>query len=112
MYHDSRNSRRYRVRGRFLGASRSVLRGDLRDLSPTGLCLSTSAEVERGHLLHLEFELPTGEVDLVAEVRWASRVESGGYELGLRIVRISAVALEAIRALTTDRRHFVPPPTP
>ena len=60
------------MRGRFQGASKTAIRGDLHDLSPTGLCLSTTTEVERGKVLHLEFELPTGPVELVAEVRWAT----------------------------------------
>ncbi|MEW6433170.1 MAG: PilZ domain-containing protein [Myxococcota bacterium] len=101
---DSRSSRRSPVRGRFQGASRTAIRGDLRDLSPTGLCLSTTTAMERGQVLHLEFELPTGPVELVAEVRWATPRQDGTYESGLRIVRIPEPSLNAIREATTHRR--------
>jgi hypothetical protein len=106
MYPESRNVRRYPVCGRFLGASKSAIEGDLRDLSPTGLCLSTTREVERGEVMHLEFELPTGPVELVAEVRWGTPRAGGRYELGLRIIRISEVSLRAIRDATTERNRF------
>lgn len=109
MYPESRNVRRYPVHGRFSGASTKALRGDLVDLSPTGLCLSTPTLVDRGQQLHLEFELPSGPVELVAEVRWATP-RDGRYELGLRIVRIPSAALEAIREATTDRNRFTSQP--
>lgn len=108
MYPDSRNTRRYPVRGRFSGASKTAIRGDVLDLSPTGLCLSTTTAVARGQVLHLEFELPTGAVELVAEVRW-SKKQDDGFELGLRIVRIPEPSLAAIREATTEKRYTARP---
>lgn len=108
MYPDPRSSRRYPVRGRFSGASKTAIRGDLHDVSPTGLCLSTKTDIGRGKVLHLEFELPTGAVDLVAEVRW-SKPDGDGFEVGLRIVRIAEPSLNAIREATTDKRYSARP---
>ncbi|MEW5743564.1 MAG: PilZ domain-containing protein [Myxococcota bacterium] len=105
MYPESRNNRRFPFRGRFSGASKKAIRGDLHDLSPTGLCLSTTSEVERGQVLHLEFDLPTGPVELVAEVRWSTPRAGGTHELGLRIVRIAEASLRAIREATTERNR-------
>ncbi|MCC6336150.1 MAG: PilZ domain-containing protein [Myxococcales bacterium] len=105
MYPEARNNRRYPVHGRFSGASKTAIQGDLLDLSPTGLCLSTTTEVERGQVLHLEFELPTGPVELVAEVRWSTPGKGGKVELGLRIVRIPEASLQAIREATTERNR-------
>jgi len=105
MYPESRNSRRYPVRGRFTGASKTPIRGDIHDLSPTGLCLSTSTPIEVGKQLNLEFELPTGAVELVAEVRWHTPRDEGRHELGLRIVRIAESCLRAIREATTERNR-------
>jgi hypothetical protein len=105
MYPESRNVRRYLVKVRFSGASKTAIRGDLHDVSPTGLCLSTTTDVERGKVLHLEFELPTGPVELVAEVRWVTPRKEGQFELGLRIVRIAEASLQAIRDATTERNR-------
>lgn len=93
---ESRAARRLTIRGRFIGASTGVLHGELNDISATGLSLTTDIDVPSGQALHLEFELPTGAVQLVAEARWSKR-DRGGYELGLAIVRIaepSRVVLE------------------
>lgn len=108
MYPDFRSTRRDPVRVRFSGASTTAIRGDVLDLSPTGLCLSTKAAVTRGKVLHLELELPTGPVELVAEVRW-SKPKEAAFEAGLRIVRISEPSLDAIRAVTTNRWSIARP---
>ena len=95
MYADNRNNQRVVCQARFLGATSSVLRGDIIDVSPTGLCLVLDAALERGRELHLEFELPTGKVEAVGEVRWAV-VKNGRVELGIRFVRISSESLGVI----------------
>ena len=84
---------------RFLGANTSVLTGDLLEVSPSGLCLGLDAELERGRMLHLEFELPTGHVEAVGEVHWAVE-KRGRVELGIRFVGISAESLGVITSAT------------
>ena len=99
MYPDNRNNRRVACNARFLGATSTVIRGDLVDISSTGLCLSLDASLERGRELHLEFDLPAGRVAAVGEVRWAVEKE-GRVELGVRFVRISTEALAIIAQAT------------
>lgn len=102
MYPENRNNRRVQCQARFLGASSSVLRGDILDVSPTGLCLGLDAALERGRELHLDFELPTGRVEAVGEVRWAVQ-KNGRFELGIRFVRISSESLGVIASATAPR---------
>ncbi len=102
MYPDNRNNRRVSCQARFLGASATVLRGDILDVSATGLCLSLDAALERGRELHLDFELPAGRVEAVGEVRWAVEKE-GRFELGIRFARISAESLGVIAMATTPK---------
>ena len=90
-----RNEKRYQCSVRFLGASTTMLVGEVNDLSATGLSLTTQVPVEKGKQLHLEFSLPTGEVEAVGEVRWQKK-KSGGVELGIRFVRISAASQKVI----------------
>jgi hypothetical protein len=99
---DHRNNRRVPCQARFLGATSSVLRGDIVDVSPTGLCLVLDEKLERGRELHLEFDLPTGKVEAVGEVRWVIE-KSGRVELGIRFVRISSESLDVIASATAPR---------
>ncbi|MDP2269135.1 MAG: PilZ domain-containing protein [Archangium sp.] len=103
---DNRNNRRVLCQARFLGATSSVLRGDIIDVSPTGLCLALDAALERGRELHLDFDLPTGRVEAVGEVRWVVE-KNGRVELGIRFVRISSEAQAVIAAHTAPKVHPV-----
>lgn len=100
MYDDLRTHRRVACNARFLGASRSTLRGDIVDVSSSGLCLSVDAALERGRELHLEFDLPTGRVEAVGEVRWVVE-KDGRAELGVKFVRISVESLAVIAQATS-----------
>ncbi|PZR04275.1 MAG: hypothetical protein DI536_34600 [Archangium gephyra] len=95
MFDDNRSHRRVACSARFLGASTTALRGDIVDISSSGLCLSVDAALERGRELHLEFDLPAGRVEAVGEVRWVVEKE-GRAELGVRFVRISTESLAVI----------------
>ncbi len=105
MYVDNRNNRRVQCQARFLGATSSVLRGDIIDVSATGLCLSLDAALDRGRELRLDFDLSSGRVEAVGEVRWVVE-KNGRVELGIRFVRISAESLAVIAAETSPK----PPP--
>lgn len=109
MYPEYRSGGRTPVDGRFLGASHVTIRGNLRDVSATGLCLSTSTPLLRGQVLYLEFELPTGDVELVGEVRWSTPKDDGMHELGIRIVRIPEPSAQAIRDASRPRAPRKPP---
>lgn len=102
MYAENRSSRRVTCQARFMGVTSTVLRGDILDVSNTGLCLSLDAALERGRELFLEFELPTGRVEAVGEVRWTVE-KSGRVELGIRFVRISAESLNVITEATAPK---------
>lgn len=99
---DHRNNRRVPCQARFLGATASVLRGDIIDVSGTGLCLAVEERLERGRELHLDFELPTGRVQAMGEVRWVTE-KNGWFELGIRYVRISSESLGVIAAATAPK---------
>lgn len=103
MYADNRNNRRVQCQARFLGATSSVLRGDILDVSATGLCLSLDAALDRGRELRLDFDLPTGRVEAVGEVRWVVE-KNGKVELGIRFVRISSESLAVIAAATAPKQ--------
>jgi len=94
---DLRATRRASCRVRLVGAIQTVLSGEVKDLSPTGLCLATATPLERGRQLNLEFTLPSGVVDAVGEVRWAREGE-----VGIRFVRISSTAQAAIADATRE----------
>jgi hypothetical protein len=102
MYGELRTSRRVTCHARFLGVAATVLRGEVVDVSTTGLCLSLDSSLERGRELFLEFDLPGGRVDAVGEVRWVVE-KAGRVELGIRFVRISAESLAAINATLAPR---------
>ena len=115
MYPDLRTTRRFPCQARFLGAGGSnVIRGDLQDLSPQGLSLVTNAVVKKGAMLHLEFQLPTGEVEAVGEVRRVVKRDGGMVELGIRFSRISTESQDVItRAVASPRaleRRYTPAP--
>ncbi len=84
------------VRFRGGGSSRSMT-GRVTDLSALGLFLATKQPVPLGQQLHLEFELPTGHVEAVGEVKRVQRAEPRG--LGIRFIRLPASATKAIEAL-------------
>jgi uncharacterized protein (TIGR02266 family) len=84
------------VRFRGGGQSRSMS-GRVTDLSANGLFLATKQPVPLGQQLHLEFELPTGRVEAVGEVRHVQRTGTRG--LGIRFVRLPVTAKKAIEAL-------------
>ena len=75
-----------------------LIRGEVRDVSPSGLCLSTVLPVRKGQLLHLRFELPTGLVEAVGEVRWVVKKKGKPNDLGIRFVRIPITASRVIDA--------------
>jgi uncharacterized protein (TIGR02266 family) len=78
------------------GAARNMS-GRITDLSQIGLFLSTRQFIPQGKQVTLEFELPTGHVEAVGEVRWVARgpnVPEQG--LGIRFLRLSAASARAI----------------
>lgn len=79
------------------GGQSSNLSGRITDLSGTGLFLVTRQFVTVGKQVHLEFQLETGKVEAVGEVRWVARgsdVPEQG--LGIRFLRLSAASARAI----------------
>jgi len=97
MYPENRTTRRFPCQARFLGAGGSnVIRGELQDLSPQGLSLLTTTSVKKGATLHLEFTLPTGEVEAVGEVRRVVKRDGGQVALGIRFARISTQSQDVI----------------
>lgn len=102
MYPENRNTRRASCHARFMGATSTVFRGDIVDLSATGMCLAADVALERGRELHLDFDLPTGRVEAVGEVRWAVE-KDGRHELGIRFVRISSESLAVIASATAPK---------
>ncbi len=79
------------------GGAATNLSGKVTDLSQVGLFLATRHFIPLGKQVHLEFELPTGRVEAVGEVRWIARganvAEPG---LGIRFLRLSSAAAKAI----------------
>lgn len=100
--YENRNARRVGCQVRFLGASTTTVRGDIVDMSTTGLCLSVETALEKGKELHLDFDLPNGRVEAVGEVRWVVSKE-GRFELGIKFVRITAESMAVITHATTPR---------
>ncbi len=93
-----RQSKRVDINVTFRGGGASTnLSGRITDLSGTGLFLATRRFIPLGKEVHLEFELPTGPVEAVGEVRWVARgtkAEEPG--LGIRFLRLSAASARAI----------------
>ena len=88
---------------RFRGGGASAnLSGRITDLSGTGLFIATRTFVPPGKQVHLEFDLETGHVEAVAEVRWVARgAEVPEQGLGVRFLRLSAASARAIDAAVT-----------
>ncbi|MHB8877176.1 MAG: PilZ domain-containing protein [Myxococcaceae bacterium] len=79
------------------GGASTNLAGRITDLSGTGLFLATRQFIPTGKQVHLEFELPTGRVDAVGEVRWVARGEAVPEQgLGIRFLRLSSHSARAI----------------
>ena len=86
------------------GGSATNMSGRVTDLSAVGLFLSTRQFIPLGKQVHLEFELPTGRVEAVGEVRWVARgsqVPEQG--LGIRFLRLSAASARAIDQAIEER---------
>jgi hypothetical protein len=79
------------------GGAATNLTGRVTDLSAAGLFLATHHFIPLGKQVHLEFDLPTGHVEAVGEVRWIARgskvAEQG---LGIRFLRLSSTSARAI----------------
>jgi uncharacterized protein (TIGR02266 family) len=79
------------------GGAATNLAGRITDLSAVGLFLATPQFVPLGRQVHLEFELPTGKVEAVGEVRWIARGKDVPEQgLGIRFLRLSAASAQAI----------------
>ncbi len=78
------------------GTAAMLVRGEIRDVSPSGLCLVTPLPIKKGATLHLSFRLPTGLVEAVGEVRWLKKTIGQPHELGIRFIRIDASAQTVI----------------
>jgi hypothetical protein len=102
MYLDNRAEPRFACQVRVVGASTTAFQGIVRDVSLSGLCLHTQTPIEPGRQLYLDFELPTGRVEAVGEVRRVTSGDDGSLELGIRFVRISAESTGFIRGATEE----------
>lgn len=79
------------------GGASTNLSGKILDLSGTGLFIATRRFIPVGKQVHLEFELETGRVEAVGEVRWLARGEDVPEQgLGIRFLRLSAASARAI----------------
>lgn len=91
-----RQSRRIACNFSFRGGGGSAnLSGRITDLSGTGVFLATPRVLPPGKQVHLEFQLPTGQVEAVGEVRWAAK-DAKARGLGIRFLRLSAASARAI----------------
>jgi len=87
------------------GGACTNLSGRITDLSGTGVFIATRQFVPIGEQVHLEFDLSTGHVDAVGEVRWLARgSELPEQGLGVRFLRLSAASARAIDDAVGDRR--------
>jgi hypothetical protein len=95
-----RQRKRFTINARFHGGGASTsLSGRITDLSGTGLFLVTRQFIPIGKQVHVEFDLDTGKVEAVGEVRWIARggdVPEQG--MGIRFLRLSAASARAIDA--------------
>jgi uncharacterized protein (TIGR02266 family) len=82
------------VRG---GGESLNLHGRITDLSGIGVFVATRQFIPVGRQVHLEFDLPTGHVAAVGEVRWVARGERAAEQgLGIRFLRLSSASARAI----------------
>lgn len=114
-----RQGPRVQCDARFRGGGASEnLAGTVSDLSSTGLFLHSRVTIPVGEQLHLEFELPTGKVQAVGEVRWvATGPTAQDRGLGIRFVRLPAADVKKIDDAVAELRAratlgLLPPPTP
>ena len=97
MSRGARQKRRVAIDVKFRGAGAATqLTGRITDLSETGLFLATQKFVPLGKEIHLEFELPTGHVEAVGEVRWIARGQVAEQGLGIRFLRLPSASARAI----------------
>ncbi len=88
------------------GGASTNLSGRITDLSGTGVFIVTRQFVPVGKQVHLEFELNTGHVDAVGEVRWVARGSDAPEQgLGVRFLRLSAASARTIDDAVGTRRH-------
>ena len=79
------------------GGSATNMSGRVTDLSAVGLFLATRKFIPLGKQVHLEFELATGKVEAVGEVRWVARGKQVPEQgIGIRFLRLSAASARAI----------------
>jgi len=95
---ESRRQQRVSVNAQFRGGGASTnLHGQVTDLSASGIFLATTSFLAVGKQVHLEFDLPTGKVEAVGEVRWVARGSAVPLQgMGIRFLRLSAPAARAI----------------
>jgi hypothetical protein len=93
-----RQHKRHSFNARFHGGGASTnLHGRITDLSGSGLFLVTKQFIPVGKQVHLEFELDTGTVEAVCEVRWLARgADVPEQGMGIRFLRLSAASARAI----------------
>src|SRR5438132_1152964 len=92
-----RQAKRISIDVKFRGSGAATnLSGRITDLSEIGLFLATPKFVPLGRQVHLEFELSTGPVEAVGEVRWIARGQVAEQGLGIRFLRLSASSARAI----------------
>jgi uncharacterized protein (TIGR02266 family) len=99
-----RQHKRFSCNAKFHGGGASTnLSGRITDLSGSGLFLVTKQFIPVGKQVHLEFELETGRVDAVGEVRWIARGSDAPEQgMGIRFLRLSAASARAIDEALTD----------
>lgn len=109
-----RQSRRIDCNVTFRGGGASTnLTGRITDLSQIGLFLATRQFLPTGKQVHLEFELSTGRVEAVGEVRWVARgSEVPEQGLGIRFLRLSAASARAIDDALDQGGESGPPGRP
>ncbi len=111
MTYARRQKRRVSIDVKFRGAGAATLiTGRITDLSETGLFLATQKFVPLGKEIHLEFDLPTGKVEAVGEVRWIARGQVAEQGLGIRFLRLSAASARAID-LAIDQSQVLKAPS-
>lgn len=93
-----RQDKRFSIDAHFHGGGASTnLHGRITDLSGTGLFLVTKQFIPVGKQVHLEFDLSTGKVEAVGEVRWLARgADVPEQGMGIRFLRLSAASARAI----------------
>src|SRR5437868_939293 len=92
-----RQAKRVSIDEKFRGGGAATnLTGRITDLSETAVCRATQKYIPLGRELLLEFELPTGNVEAVGEVRWIARGQVAEQGLGIRFLRLSGESALAI----------------